>query len=66
MKKPTLEQAVKALEYNENFQVVIEFIEMQKESSLAELYRANTDQVQQISGELIASDRILKVFRSVM
>ncbi len=66
MKKPTLEQAVKALEYNEDFQVVIEFIEMQKESSLAELYRANTDQVQQISGELIASDRILKVFRSVM
>ncbi len=66
MKKPTLEQAVKALEHNENFQVVIEFIEMQKESSLGELYRANNDQVQQISGELIASDRILKVFRSVM
>ncbi len=66
MKKPTLEQAVKALEHNENFQVVVEFVEQQKEASLSELYRANTDQVQQISGELIASDRILKVFRSVM
>jgi hypothetical protein len=66
MKKPTLEQAVKALEHNENFQVVIEFIEMQKESSLAELYRANNDQVQQISGELIASDRILKTLKWIL
>jgi hypothetical protein len=66
MKKPTLEQAVKALEHNENFQVIVEFVAGQKEASLSELYRANTDQVQQISGELIASDRILKVFRSVM
>lgn len=61
MPKPTLAQAVEILANNDNFQVILESIEDEREYQLGQLDECDTpEKVMKTSGKISALDQVLR------
>lgn len=56
-----LEEDIRALNQHESFARFIETIYSLREESIASLFEADKEQVQQLSGMILAYDQILKI-----
>lgn len=56
-----LEEDIKTLNQHESFARFIETIYSLREESIASLFEADKEQVQQLSGMILAYDQILKI-----
>ncbi len=56
-----LEEDIKTLNQHESFARFIETIYSLREESIASLFESDKDQVQQLSGMILAYDQILKI-----
>tara|TARA_R100001224_G_scaffold91246_1_gene60512 strand:+ start:6169 stop:6378 length:210 start_codon:yes stop_codon:yes gene_type:complete len=57
----TLEEAVQTLEHHESFATFITNIHQLREESIAELHKANYEDLNQVSGKILAYDQILQL-----
>jgi hypothetical protein len=61
MSLPSLEEDIKTLNQHEAFARFVETIYSLREESISSLFESEKDQVQQISGMILAYDQILKI-----
>jgi hypothetical protein len=57
----TLEEAVSTLKHHESFGVFIGSIHQMREEAIADMNKAPLEQVQQLSGKILAYDDILQM-----
>ena len=57
----SLEEALKALQHNENFAVFVSVIHALREEAIAELHNADYESMQQISGRILTYDQLLQM-----
>jgi|TARA_S200002703_G_C3708126_1_gene217515 CRISPR/Cas system CSM-associated protein Csm4 (group 5 of RAMP superfamily) len=57
----TLEESVNTLKHHESFGAFINNIHQMREDAIAELHEASAEQVQKISGKILAYDEVLRM-----
>ena len=57
----TLEEAIQTLEHHESFATFILNIHQLREEAIAELHKANYEDLHQVSGKILAYDQILQL-----
>ena len=57
----TLEESVNTLKHHESFGAFINNVHQMREEEIAELSSASLEQVQQISGKILAYDEVLRM-----
>tara|TARA_R100001163_G_scaffold10489_3_gene9777 strand:+ start:1946 stop:2170 length:225 start_codon:yes stop_codon:yes gene_type:complete len=57
----TLEESVNTLKHHESFGAFINNVHQMREEAIAELSSASLEQVQQISGKILAYDEVLRM-----
>ncbi len=57
----TLEEAVNTLKHHESFGAFIHNVHQMREDAIGELNSATSEQVQQISGKILAYDEVLRM-----
>ena len=57
----TLEESVNTLKHHESFGAFINNIHQMREEAIAELHEASAEQVQKISGKILAYDEVLRM-----
>ena len=57
----TLEEAIQTLEHHESFGAFILNIHQLREEAIAELHKANYEDLHQVSGKILAYDQILQL-----
>ena len=57
----TLEESVNTLKHHESFGAFIQNVHQMREDAIAELNEASSEQVQKISGKILAYDEVLRM-----
>lgn len=61
MSENNLEQAIRRLTVHQDFAVLLKTIRDLREQNIAAMFNAKTEELQQISGQIIAYDQMLKM-----